>query len=103
MDNNTVPILTEKQRNAQIRKEARVSLLLYALFVVWLFVIAYGLGLGDPANYTYVAGLPLWFVLSCVVGPTWFCIASSLLVKYYFKDFDLEQVAEEKEEVTQSE
>ena len=90
-----VPILTEKQRNEQIRKEQKISILLYVVFVLWLVVTGYGLGMGDPDNFITVMGLPLWFILSCVVGPLWFCIVSWLVVKYKFKDFDLDKVAEE--------
>jgi uncharacterized membrane protein YhdT len=90
-----VPILTEKQRNEQIRKEQRISIVLYVVFVAWLAITGYGLGVGDPANFVTIMGLPLWFILSCVVGPIWFCIVSWLVVKYKFKDFDLEQVADE--------
>ena len=90
-----VPILTEKQRNEQIRKEQKISIILYVVFVLWLLITGYGLGLGDPESFVTIMGLPLWFVLSCIVGPLWFCIASWLVVKYKFKDFDLDKVADE--------
>jgi uncharacterized membrane protein YhdT len=90
-----VPILTEKQRNDQIRKEQRISIVLYIVFVAWLAITGYGLGMGNPDNFVTIMGLPLWFILSCVVGPIWFCIVSWLVVKYKFKDFDLDKVAEE--------
>ena len=39
-------------------------------------------------------GLPMWFFLSCVVGYVLFCVASVLVVKFVFKDFDLGEEAE---------
>ena len=72
-----------------------MSIILYVVFVLWLAITGYGLGTGDPDSFVTVMGLPLWFVLSCVVGPIWFCIASWLMVKYKFKDFDLDKTLDE--------
>ena len=92
-----VPKFTEREREAQIKKETIASAIVYIAFIVWEIVTGYVVGGGDPANYVTILGLPLWFILSCIVGPLWFCIAVALLVKFKFKDFDLESTADEDE------
>ncbi len=85
--------LTEKARDRQIRKEAAISAVLYVGFFVWWYATGYGLAGGDPAGFTYVLGLPLWFVLSSVVGYALFSVATILAVKLWFKDFSLDETA----------
>ena len=88
-------IKTEFEKNQQIKKEALASIALYVAFFIWWYVTGYGLvGTGTPQTYTYVMGLPMWFFLSCVVGYVLFCVASVLVVKFVFKDFDLGEEAE---------
>ncbi|MGF6376587.1 putative membrane protein YhdT [Clostridiales Family XIII bacterium PM5-7] len=92
------PILTEKQKNQQIKREALISLGLYVLFFIWWYFTGYGIAeKGTPETYTYVMGLPLWFFLSCIVGYILFSIATIIVVKLCFKNFDLGD--EEKEQV----
>jgi uncharacterized membrane protein YhdT len=86
--------LSEKQRNAQINKEALISAGLYLLFFLWWYATGYGLAGGDPAEYTYVFGLPLWFFLSSVVGYVLFSAATIIVVKFFFKNFSLDEIAE---------
>jgi Predicted membrane protein len=93
-DSYGAPILTEKERNRQIRKEAAVSMILYVAFFLWWYITGYGLGGGDPKDYTYVMGLPMWFFLSCIVGYVGFCIASVIIVKKIFKNFSLEETSD---------
>ena len=84
------PKLTDEQRNAQIKKEAIVSVIMYAVFFLWWYITGYGLaGRGTPETYTYVLGLPMWFFLSCIVGYILFSIATIVVVKKLFKNFDL--------------
>lgn len=90
-----VPKLTEKERNRQMKKEAIVSIVLYGIFFLWWYFTGYGLGGGNPEEYTYVLGLPMWFFLSCVVGYVLFIIATIFVIKVFFKDFDLDEVKEE--------
>lgn len=88
-------IKTEFEKNQQIKKEALASIALYVAFFIWWYVTGYGLaGTGTPQTYTYVMGLPMWFFLSCVVGYVLFCVASVLVVKFVFKDFDLGEESE---------
>ncbi len=90
--------MTKKERNIQINKEAKFTVLLYILFFVWWFVTGYGFSKGDPSQFTYVMGLPMWFFLSCVVG--WLLATAGVifLVKKVFKDvpFDDEALEEDK-------
>ena len=94
-DSYGAPILTEKERSRQIRKEAAVSMILYVAFFLWWYFTGYGLGSGDPKKYTYIMGLPMWFFLSCIVGYVGFCIASVIIVKKVFKNFSLEESEED--------
>jgi len=89
------PVLYEKDRSRQIRKEAAVSLGLYGAFFIWWYFTGYGLGSGDPKDYTYVLGLPLWFFLSCIVGYVGFCAATIIVVKKLFKNFSLEETLDD--------
>jgi len=87
--------LTEKERNIQIRKEAIASGILYVIFFLWWYFTGYGIAeASDPSQYSYVLGLPLWFFMSCIVGYIWFCIATVILVKCYFKHFSLDETAD---------
>lgn len=91
-----VPKLTEKEQNIQIKKEAVISIMLYVVFFIWWYATGYGLSAGDPADYQYVLGLPMWFFMSCVVGYVLFSAATILVVKLLFKNFDLDETADRK-------
>ena len=91
--------LTEKQRNIQIKKEATASVILYLCFFLWWYFMGYGLaGRTDPADYIYIMGLPLWFFMSCIVGFVLLCVATILLVTFYFKHFSLDETEDEPQE-----
>ncbi len=82
--------MSEKEKNRQIRKEAIVSVILYAAFFIWWYFTGYGIAeKGTTETYTYVFGLPMWFFLSCVVGYALFVVATIIVVKCFFKDFEL--------------
>lgn len=92
-------IVTEAQKYNQIKKEVKASLGLYLAFFLWWYFTGYGIAeQGSPETYTYIFGLPMWFFLSCVVGYILFCIASVIVVKMVFKDFDLGLEAEYEKE-----
>lgn len=83
--------LSEKDRNHQMNKEALWSMALYALFFLWWYFTGYGIGEATPpSEYTFVFGLPMWFFLSCVVGWILTSVGVILLVKFVFKNFDLD-------------
>ena len=93
------PRLTEKEKHRQIRKEALISAGLYVAFFIWLYVKGYRKAeRGTPETYTYILGLPMWFFLSSIVGYILFCIAAVVVVKKFFKDFDLGEDEEEQVE-----
>lgn len=82
--------MSEKEKNRQIRKEAIVSVILYAAFFIWWYFTGYGIAeKGTTETYTYVFGLPMWFFLSCVVGYALFVAATIIVVKCFFKNFEL--------------
>lgn len=82
--------LSERERNKQMNKEAITSCVLYAIFFLWWYFTGYGMSSGDPAEFTYVMGLPLWFFLSCVVGWLLLIVAVIFTVKCLFVEFDLD-------------
>jgi len=91
---NRNPIITDADKNKQMKKEALISVGLYILFFIWWFATGYGIaGTGTPATYTYIFGLPMWFFLSSVVGYVLFCVLTVIVVKCFFRDFDLGEEA----------
>ncbi|RVU54882.1 YhdT family protein [Anaerosphaera multitolerans] len=83
-------IRSNEEKNKQIIKETKVSLLLYLLYFLWWYFTGYGLSKGNPENYTYILGLPLWFFLSSIVGYVLFVIAIIVVTRLFFKNFNLE-------------
>ncbi|GAA5109883.1 DUF997 family protein [Orbus sasakiae] len=73
------------KRYRQANKEARLSLYLTLLYLI--FWIAFAYLLGDQAG---LLGFPAWFELSCLFAPIGFIIACYFIVKYQFKDIPLE-------------
>ncbi len=94
---------TIKEQNLQIKKEAIISIVMYIAFFLWWYFTGYGLGSGDPSEYTYIFGLPMWFFLSCVVGYVGFSIAVIIVVKCFFKNFDLGEEANSEFELGEGE
>lgn len=92
MQGDTVMKKTEQQdwRYAQANKEALLSLGMYAFYFIWWYVCAYGLGEGDPSEYTYILGLPSWFFLSCIAGYPLLSFLLWVMVKVFFKDMPLD-------------
>lgn len=95
--------MSEKEKNRQIRKEAIVSVILYAAFFIWWYFTGYGIAeKGTTETYTYVFGLPMWFFLSCVVGYALFVAATIIVVKCFFKNFELGPERGEEPDATES-
>ncbi|MEG2004702.1 MAG: YhdT family protein, partial [Bilophila sp.] len=80
--------------------EALLSLGMYALYFVWWYVCAYGLGSGDPANYSYVLGMPAWFFYSCILGYPLLSFALWLMVRVFFKNIPLDEEGVDEEETS---
>ena len=78
--------MTREQKDKQIRKEARATLILFLICFIWNVAFAYGLS-GSGAR---LFGLPVWWLIST---PGMFVIAVIgviYLLKKVFVDFDLE-------------
>ena len=81
---------SREQKDRQIRKEARATLILFFICFVWNVGFAYGLS-GTGAR---LFGLPVWWLIST---PGMFLIAVIgvvYLLKKVFVDFDLDDVEE---------
>lgn len=82
-------------RFAQANKEALLTLGAYALYFIWWYVCAYGMGSGDPDQYDYIFGLPEWFFYSCIVGYPLITILLWAVVRFKFKDMPLDDDLDE--------
>ena len=86
MSKNMKTLLTREEKELQIRREARATLILFAICFLWNVGFAYGLsGIGGR-----IFGLPLWWVVST---PGMFIVATVgviYLLKKVFINFDLE-------------
>lgn len=77
-------------RFTQAHKEARWSLLLtLAWLVVWSSSAVYG------GNFPGIFGFPLWFELSCFFAPILFLFLCFIMVKFLFRDMNLEDPSHE--------
>ncbi|WP_295637383.1 YhdT family protein [uncultured Mailhella sp.] len=75
----------------QADREALITLGLYVFFFVWWTVFAFGLGSGDPEEYSYVFGLPAWFFYSCVLGYPVMTGILWIVVRRFFADIPLDE------------
>ena len=78
--------MDREQKDKQIRKEAKATLVLFTVCFVWNVAFAYGLS----GTGIRVCGLPLWWIVST---PGMFIIAIIgvvILLKKVFADFSLE-------------
>ncbi|MFC3023180.1 YhdT family protein [Vibrio zhugei] len=81
----------------QAHKEAILALALAGLYFIWWYATAYGFAPDEQDTQlpTLVMGFPVWFFLSCVVGPVLFCGLCYLMVKMFYKDIPLDPTEEE--------
>lgn len=82
--------MTKSEKEKQIRREAKATIILFLICFVWNVGCAYGLS-GCSVR---VLGLPLWWMLST---PGVFVIAVIgviFLVRKVFVDFDLDEESE---------
>jgi len=79
----------------QADREALITLGLYVFFFVWWTVFAFGLGGGDPEEYSYVFGLPAWFFYSCVLGYPVMTLILWIEVRRFFADIPLDEEQEQ--------
>jgi uncharacterized membrane protein YhdT len=71
------------------RREMFIALGTWLLYAIISVALGYGLGRGDVANYTYVAGVPLWLFLGSWVSTIVFFVIIVVLVRFVFKDMDI--------------
>lgn len=84
------------QRFKIAQKEALIGIVLVIInFAIW-YGFAYGLGSGDPTDYTYVFGFPAWFFYSCIAGTIFMIVLVWLVMKLFFTEvpFEDEEVDE---------
>lgn len=93
-------VFCQDWRYAQANREALLSLGMYALYFIWWYACAYGLGSGDPAEYTYVFGLPSWFFYSCILGYPLLSFALWLMVRFCFKEIPLDEEGCDEDDAT---
>ena len=77
--------MTEAQKSEQIRKEARATLILFAICVIWHVGFGYGL----TGSGLELFGLPLWWLLSTPGVFVVAVIGVIYLLKKVFVNFDL--------------
>lgn len=84
--------MSREEKNRQIKKEAKATLILFLICVAWH--VGFGYGLSGHTDIK-ILGLPLWWILSVpglfVVG----VVGVIILLKKVFVDFDLEDDEEE--------
>lgn len=68
------------------------------LFFLWWTIFAFGLGSGDPEEYSYVFGLPAWFFYSCVLGYPVMALILWVVVRCFFADIPLDETEKSDEE-----
>lgn len=78
------------KRFRQADREALITLGVYAFFFLWWTGFAFGLGGGDPEEYTYVLGLPAWFFYSCVLGYPAVTVLLWIVIRRLFADMPLD-------------
>ncbi|MGM9965859.1 YhdT family protein [Rummeliibacillus sp. TYF005] len=72
-------------------REALIGIALVVVnFAIW-FGFAYGLGSGNPKEYTYVFGFPAWFFYSCIAGTIFMIVLLMVIIKFFFKDVPFEE------------
>lgn len=82
--------MTGEEKDRQIRREAKATLILFAFCFLWNVLFAYGLS-GTGARFM---GLPVWWLIST---PGMFVIAVAgvvCLLKKVFVNFELDDEAE---------
>lgn len=86
-------------RYQQAHKEAKWAIGLALAYFVWWYASAYGLAPNpdDIAAMPHLYfGLPLWFLMACVIGPIVFTLLCAAMVKWIYQDMSLEVEKEPK-------
>ena len=87
---NRIEWMSREQKDAQVRREARATLILFAICFLWNVLFAYALS----GSGIRIGGLPLWWLVSV---PGMFVVAVVgvvYLLKKVFVNFNLEDEEE---------
>lgn len=76
-------------------REALIGCALAMFNILWWYGFAYGLGSGDPKEYTYILGFPAWFFMSSIVGFIVMVILVWLVAKFVLTEVPFEDEGEE--------
>lgn len=76
-------------------REALIGCALALFNILWWYGFAYGLGSGDPKEYTYIFGFPAWFFMSSVIGFIVMVILVWITVRYVLIEVPFEDEGEE--------
>lgn len=78
--------LSKKEKFKQMDKEALATVMTAIVIFIyfWLSIFLF------KNTVIYVFYMPLWFVLSCIGGYLLSCILVIILVKFFMKNFSLE-------------
>ena len=82
--------MNREQKDRQIRREARATLILFALCFVWNVGFAYGLS----GSGIRLLGLPLWWIVSTPGMFVLAVIGVFILINKVFVNFDLDEEQE---------
>ena len=75
---------------SQINKEALITIFIYFLYFLWWYYFAYIYPPKNVEEYKYILGLPDWLFYSCILGFILVNILVYIVVKFFFKNIDLE-------------
>ena len=75
---------------SQINKEALITIFIYFLYFLWWYYFAYIYPPKNVEEYKYILGLPDCFFYSCILGFILVNILVYIVVKFFFKNIDLE-------------
>lgn len=79
-------------RKKQINREVIATLILYFFYFIWWYYFAYMYTDSENVeNFKYIFGLPEWFFYSCVLGLIIINILVFIIVKFFFKEVELEE------------
>lgn len=78
------------KRYLQANKEARLSLYITIIYLIFWITFAYFWG--DAPG---ILGFPIWFELSCILTPIGFLLICYLVVKWQFSNIPLDNTEAE--------
>ncbi|MDW6003586.1 YhdT family protein [Vibrio mangrovi] len=89
---------TESYRQAH--REALWAIALALGYFIWWYATAYGFSAPQESRELpqLYWGMPLWFLLSCVIGPLLFTLLCGLMVKYVYRNISLDPQQNENHE-----